>query len=147
MKKKPINQGKNSEVGYKKPPIDTRWKKGGPSPNPKGRPKSRTLSEAYRELLKQPLPNDPTRTYADVVAAALLKSACRGDVASARELADRTEGKPRQSIDLDVTTMDWRELARSNGLDVDDVIREARNIIESADAAGDAERAGETYIN
>src|SRR5437870_5028393 len=27
------------EVGYGKPPRNTRWKKGGPSPNPSGRPK------------------------------------------------------------------------------------------------------------
>jgi Family of unknown function (DUF5681) len=74
----------------------------GVSGNPNGRPKSRTLSEAYRELLKQPLPSDPTRTYADVVAAALLKNAMSGDVSSARELADRTEGKPRQPVDLSV---------------------------------------------
>jgi hypothetical protein len=41
--------------------------KPGQSGNPAGRPKSRTLSEAYRSLLAQPLQDDPTRTFADVV--------------------------------------------------------------------------------
>jgi hypothetical protein len=76
--------------------------KPGQSGNPAGRPKSRTLSEAYRALLSQPLPDDPTRTLADVVAAAMVQNAIAGDVAAAKELADRTEGKARQSIALSV---------------------------------------------
>lgn len=46
------------EVGYKKPPKHTRFKKGDPSPNPNGRPKGaqnaktflNTLSENYTKL-------------------------------------------------------------------------------------------------
>jgi hypothetical protein len=76
--------------------------KPGQSGNPAGRPKSRTLSEAYRELLRQPLRDDPTRTVADVVAAAMVQNAFAGDVAAAKELADRTQGKAKQGIDLTV---------------------------------------------
>lgn len=76
--------------------------KPGQSGNPAGRPKSRTLSEAYRALLSQPLKDDPTRTVADVVAAAMVQNAFAGDVAAAKELADRTEGKAKQGIDLTV---------------------------------------------
>lgn len=37
------------EVGYGKPPAEHKWKKGCPSPNPKGRPKKiRTLKEALQ---------------------------------------------------------------------------------------------------
>jgi len=74
----------------------------GVSGNPNGRPKSRTLSEAYRAALKEPLPDGSGRTYADAVAEMLCKNAATGDVASARELADRTEGKPRQALDVAV---------------------------------------------
>lgn len=76
--------------------------KPGQSGNPKGRPKSRTLSEAYRAMLACPLPEDPTRTYADAVAETLCREAVIGNVIAAKELADRTEGRPRQAIDLSV---------------------------------------------
>jgi hypothetical protein len=48
------------------------------------------------------LKDDPTRTVADVVAAAMVQNAFAGDVAAAKELADRTEGKAKQGIDLTV---------------------------------------------
>lgn len=100
-KTKPVKVGKNTEVGYKKPPKDTRWKPG-QSGNPKGRPRSRTLSEAYRAMLRQPLPDDPSRTYADAVAETLCKNAVLGDVVAAKELADRTEGRSKQTVDVTV---------------------------------------------
>jgi hypothetical protein len=44
-KKKP----QSYEIGYCKPPEEYKWKKGCPSPNPKGRPKKiRTLKEALQ---------------------------------------------------------------------------------------------------
>jgi hypothetical protein len=52
MAKKKKNRKKktqNYEVGYCKPPEEYKWKKGCPSPNPKGRPKKiRTLKEALQ---------------------------------------------------------------------------------------------------
>jgi hypothetical protein len=46
----------------------TRWKKGQPSPNPGGRPRTRLLSEALRTRLAEVKPDDPAgRTYAEVV--------------------------------------------------------------------------------
>lgn len=104
-KKQPDKQAKNRKPNGQFAP--------GASGNPKGRPKPRTLSEAYRELLKQPLPNDQSRTYADIVAAALCKSACEGDVSAAKELADRTEGKAQAKLDVthsdDQARREWAE--------------------------------------
>lgn len=84
----------------------TRWKKGDPSPNPGGRPKTAPLSQACRELLAQPVPNDPEdRTYAEAIAQTLAEKALAGDIRAAQEIADRAEGRPRQSIEVENTTL------------------------------------------
>lgn len=115
------------------------WAKG-QSGNPKGRPKTRTLSEAYRAALAQPIPGDPDgRTYADKIAEMVISAAASGDVPAARELADRTEGKPRQMLDVDMAVLDWREMASKNGLNLHDVLNEAKHIIESAATPGSEE--------
>jgi len=76
-----------------------RWKKGCPSPNPDGRPKTGHISEALRAALQ--------KGEAEQLASVLLELA-RGkkrrnavQIAALREIADRTEGKPRQSIAVD----------------------------------------------
>src|ERR1700683_546374 len=82
-----------------------RWKKG-QSGNPSGRPKSKTLSDAYRNKLEEPVPNDPEgRTWAELIAEAQVRDAVRGNVQAAREIADRTEGRARQAIEFEDTTM------------------------------------------
>ena len=112
----------------------------GESGNPAGRPKSITLSEAYRKALAQPFPDDPqNRTFAEVIAEKMALSAASGEVGSAREIADRTEGKPRQALDIDMSVMDWRAIAEQYGIDEHEVINEARRLIESAHASGSAE--------
>ena len=73
--------------------------------NPKGRPKSQTLGEAYRKALAEPVPNDPEgRTFAEVIAAIICKSAIAGNINAAREIADRTEVKLQQVIERSITT-------------------------------------------
>jgi hypothetical protein len=107
--------------------------KPGQSGNPAGRPKSITLSEAFRRQLSQPVLNDPHgRTYAELIAARVCVAAANGDVAAAREIADRTEGKPKQAIDVDMSVSDWRQVAAAHGLNEQDVLREAKRLIESA---------------
>lgn len=78
----------------------TQWKPG-QSGNPGGRPKSAPLSQACRELLTQPVPNNPTCTYAQAIAQKLAERALKGDILAAREIADRAEGKARQSIQFE----------------------------------------------
>ena len=136
-KKSPDKQGKNREkVGKGKPPKETQWKPG-QSGNPKGRPKSITLSEALRAQLGQVMPGEDEKTYAEKIALVLCEEATKGNVGAAKEIADRTEGKPRQTLDVDMSVMDWRALAHAHGLDTQDVIAEAKRIIaESATATG-----------
>ena len=92
--------------------LNTRWRKGQPSPNPGGRPKSRLLSEALRTRLAEVKPGDPAgRTYAEVVAENLIDIACSegpGAVHAASEIADRLEGRSRQSIEVADFTADLR---------------------------------------
>ncbi|MFY9644744.1 MAG: DUF5681 domain-containing protein [Terriglobales bacterium] len=91
----------------------TRFKKGHPSPNPGGRPKSRLLSEALRSRLSEPVPDDPEgRTYAEVVAANLIDIACSegsSAVTAMGEIANRVEGKARQEIAVSDITRELRE--------------------------------------
>src|SRR5262245_41404846 len=71
--------------------------------NPNGRPKSKTLSEWYRYHLSQPSAEDPTRTNADIIAETHVNAAKVVEgIGAAKEIADRTEGKPRQAVDLQV---------------------------------------------
>lgn len=82
-----------------------RWKKG-QSGNPSGRPKSKMLSDAYRSKLEESVPNDPEgRTWAELIAEAQVRDAVRGNVQAAREIADRTEGRARQAIEFEDTTL------------------------------------------
>ncbi len=107
--------------------------KPGQSGNPAGRPKSITLSEAFRRQLSQPMPDDPEgRTFAEVIAERTCVAASGGDVSAAREIADRTEGKPRQSVDVDMSISDWRAVAQAHGLNEQDVLREAQRLIEQS---------------
>ena len=97
------------KTGFRGPTPDvgkaTRWKKG-QSGNPGGRPKSKTLSDAYKYKLEEPVSNDPEgRTWAELIAEAQVRDAVRGNVQAAREIADRTEGKARQAIEFEDKTM------------------------------------------
>jgi hypothetical protein len=102
----------------------------GQSGNPAGRPKSITLSEAIRLQLAQQYGED--RTYAEEIARVLCVAAVKGNVNAAREIADRTEGKPKQAIDVDMSISDWRAVAQAHGLNEQDVLREAQRLIEQS---------------
>lgn len=83
----------------------TRWKPG-QSGNPGGRPKTALLSQSCRMLLAQLVPSDPQRrTYAQAIAEALAAKALDGDIRAAQELADRSEGKARQAVEVEHTGM------------------------------------------
>ncbi len=90
---------------------ETRFRKG-VSGNPGGRPKSRLLSEALRTRLAEVKPDDPQkRTWAEIVATNLIEIACSegsGAVHAAGEIADRIEGRARQSIEFADITADLR---------------------------------------
>lgn len=72
----------------------TRWKKGYPSPNPGGRPKFSVVSAYLRCALKA--------GDAEKIARSLLNRAKSGDLRAIVEVIDRTEGRAKQSLELDI---------------------------------------------
>jgi hypothetical protein len=116
--------------------IGNRFQKG-VSGNPQGRPKLTRLTDALREQLAETNPNAPEETVAEEIARALIHEAKSGNVQAIREIGDRTEGKPKQAIDLDMQVSDWRTLAKNYSLSEEDVINEAKLLIESAIDCGD----------
>lgn len=95
---------------------DNLWKKGGPSPNPSGRPKKLPITEAYAKLAEKPVPevirvsmNKKLRhevlhkgaTWSQANALAqFINAIAKANVRAASEIADRLEGKARQTIDV-----------------------------------------------
>jgi hypothetical protein len=118
--------------------LGNRFKKG-KTGNPSGRPKLTKLTEALREQLAETLPDASERTVAEAIARALIREAISGNVQAAREIADRTEGKPKQSIDVDLQVKDWRQLAQTYGVTEADVITEAKLLIAESnfDSSGE----------
>src|SRR5262249_28738519 len=112
--------------------------KPGESGNPNGRPKRTRLTEALLAQLEQTAPNEDT--VAECIARALILEALKGNVQAIREIGDRTEGKPRQQLDVNANVLDWREMARQAGVNETDVLEEAKRIIESTDVRGGAAR-------
>ena len=70
----------------------------GQSGNPAGRPKAKTLSEAYRAALERDANDETDRTNAEVIADKVIEMAKIGALDYIGELADRTEGKAKQTI-------------------------------------------------
>ena len=75
-----------------------RWTPGH-SGNPGGRPASQSLNSAIRAKLDEV--RDDGQTRAQRIAAILVELAESGDLRAIREVIDRTEGRPPQSIALD----------------------------------------------
>jgi ribosomal protein L18E len=97
----------------------------GQSGNPAGRPKTAILSNAIRKKLTEIDETDPQRrTYAEILVEQLVMKAKTGDVQALKEIADRTEGKARQSVSL---TTDKHERYE----------REIETMIEAAESLGE----------
>jgi hypothetical protein len=82
--------------------------KPGETGNPAGRPKRTKLTEALTAKMAEIAPEAVEETIAERVAQALIDEALKGNVQAIREIGDRTEGKPRQTLDADLTIESYR---------------------------------------
>lgn len=118
----------------------------GQSGNPAGRPiGSKRVSTVIKEMLEKIAPQEvldveaikelcPKKpTLADVIAARLLLESAKGQPWAIKETLDRVEGKPTQTIDVDMAVTDWRELAASGGVSESEVFEQAKQLIEQSD--------------
>lgn len=120
-KETPKPQDKQVETSERKVIRDEhgRLMKGTATPNPNGRPKGLTLSEAARNALKEIVPTDPKgRTWAEFIISGMLTEAGTRNSRAWRELRELTEVK-RLQID-DPAEMLKRRLAEL-GLTIEDV--------------------------
>jgi hypothetical protein len=94
----------------------------GVSGNPAGRPKKQPITTAYRDRADEPIPEEmrtqlniivvngvrknaellkPGATWADAIALGQAQKAVAGDATSAKEFADRIEGKAVQRLQIE----------------------------------------------
>jgi hypothetical protein len=112
--------------------IGNRFQKG-ETGNPSGRPRLTKLTESLRQQLAEISPDADEQTIAEQIAKTLIKLALSGDVQAIKEVGNRTEGLPKQAIDLDLQVSDWRSEAQKYGVSEQDVIDEAKLLISEFD--------------
>lgn len=90
--------------------IEPRWKKG-ESGNPNGRP--RKLPELDKLLADVLGEEKDGITAGEAILKAIRAKAAKGDVRAAELLLDRAYGKPKQSIDNNITTTEPLVIVRT----------------------------------
>jgi hypothetical protein len=79
------------------------FEKGDPRINRRGRPrKGKSLTEALNQRLDEPDASGKTRKT--LIAEKLVELALTGDVPALRYIFDRLDGRPRQTVNIDVAT-------------------------------------------
>jgi hypothetical protein len=87
---------KNHSIG-----AEFRFKKGEPSKNPKGRPKSAAMREALRKKLASEVSLPRVgRTFAEKLVDRWVDLAMAGNAAAISAICDNAEGRPTVSIDM-----------------------------------------------
>jgi hypothetical protein len=107
----------------------------GTSGNKNGRPRLTRLTESLRRLIAETNPDAPEETIAETIAQTLVTLALAGDITAIKEIANRTEGLPKQAIDLDIQSIGWRDEAQKYGISEAEVAAEARLLLSEFDSA------------
>jgi hypothetical protein len=103
--------------------------------NSAGRPRLTKLTDALRQQISETNPNADDQTIAETIANTLIQLALSGDVQAIKEVFDRCEGKPKQSLDLDVSVQDWRSIASDSGLSEEEFINESKLYVAELEAS------------
>ncbi len=115
--------------------IGNRFKKG-ETGNKNGRPKLTKLTDALRQQIAETNPDADDQTVAEQIAQTLIRLAISGDVQAIKEIGNRTEGLPKQAIDLDIQAANWRDEAQKYGITESEVVGEARLLLAEFDDDG-----------
>lgn len=87
-----------------------------------------------------PYPGDERgRTFAQRIAEVVCIAAGSGDLAAIREVADRTEGRPRQNIDSPMD-LDLERLTPEQRAELAKLLALANRSVETAESAADTAR-------
>lgn len=97
-KKTRKTRGVNSVGGLNPPPKETRWKKGCPSPNPKGRPHKTEITDVVREVLERENPKTH-RTELETIVENWVRRTKQGDTKKGEILFAYRFGRPKQSLE------------------------------------------------
>lgn len=109
------------------------WKPG-QSGNPSGRPRgSKSGTAALRRMARQFVDSKSGLSAEELIASKLIAAAIDGNLQAIKEYYDRLEGRPGVRVELETEIMDWREKALAYGLDENDVIEQAKLLVESTD--------------
>jgi hypothetical protein len=104
--------------------------------NTAGRPRLTKLTDSLRQQIAETNPDAPEETIAETIAKNLITLALSGDIAAIKEVGNRTEGLPKQAIDLDLQVSDWRTEAQKHGISESEIVRETRLLLAEFDAGG-----------
>jgi hypothetical protein len=134
--------------GGNHPPEHTKWKKGDPSPNPKGKPSMRRLTDAARAVLAEVDPKTG-KSGAETLAALMLRRAKQGSVKHAALLLAYAEGRPAQNVNVSgglLHAHTWRPLSSLTDEQVEQLaaIRKRLSAPEEGDLTIDATVRSET---
>lgn len=108
----------------------TPWRPG-QSGNPGGRPKRDAITVALFEQLQSQVADGDTRSIADSIAGTLITLALKGDVRAIREIADRTEGRPRQQLEIEAKVSAANEHVDFSKI-TDEQLRQVQEILDIA---------------
>ncbi len=103
--------------------------------NTAGRPRLTKLTDALRQQISATNPDASEETIAETIAKTLIQLALSGDVQAIKEVFDRCEGRPKQSLDLDVSVQDWRSVASGAGLTEEEFIDESKLYVAELEAS------------
>jgi hypothetical protein len=90
------------EVGYGKPPRHTRFKKGGPSANPRGRPRKNLLASLVEGLNKKVVVTENGRrrkiTVREAITSRLINKSATADLRATKMLLDLIKDAEKQTV-------------------------------------------------